>query len=57
MSKLRVEDLTENTKRRLQKVRNETINSFYDEILFQFVVDWENICNRLNKKREGFKNA
>lgn len=57
MNKLRVEDLTENTRKRLQKVRNETINSFHDDILFQFTVDWENTCNRLNKKREGLKNA
>lgn len=57
MSKLRVEDLTENTKKRLQEVRNKTINAFYDDILFQFAVDWENICNKLNKKREGLKNA
>lgn len=56
MSKLRVEDLTDNTKKRLQEVRNKTINSFYDDILFQFVVDWENVCNRLNKNRKGIKN-
>lgn len=54
---MNVEDLTENTRKRLQEVRNKTINSFYDDILFQFAVDWENACNKLNKKRGGLKNA
>lgn len=48
---MQVLDLNELVQERLCKARNEKGLDMSDKEVFNFAVEWENICNKLNSKR------
>lgn len=50
---MKITDLNEIVQNNLCKARNEKGLDMTDQEIFNFAVEWENICNKLNKERKN----
>lgn len=52
-SKMTINDIPDKTLESLRRTRNERGLTMSDLEIYRFAVEWENICNLLNKKRSA----